>query len=129
MQIFRLSDLHPAPADSRTFTGAARVSRLATDDERSSARVYRVAFDPGARLHWHTHSGPQWLFVLEGRCRVQVWGEPPLDLAAGDSVCIDRDEKHWHGAVPDAPGTHIAVNLGATTTWMEEVTEESYAGR
>jgi 4-carboxymuconolactone decarboxylase len=37
-------------------------------------------------------------------------------------------ERHWHGAVPGSEGTHIAVNVNATTTWGEPVSDEEYAG-
>ncbi|HVB38763.1 MAG TPA: cupin domain-containing protein [Vicinamibacterales bacterium] len=128
MQFFTSDDVHPSPADPKTFTGPARVARLTTGDAHASARVYRVEFGRDARLHWHEHSGVQWLFVVDGSCRVQQWGEPARDLVAGDSVCIEAGAKHWHGAAPGRTGTHIAVNLGATTTWGEEVTEEEYKG-
>ncbi|MDE3153661.1 MAG: cupin domain-containing protein [Acidobacteriota bacterium] len=129
MPYFTASDLHPGPADPKTFTGTARVARLSAGDGQGSVRVYHVAFDRGARLHWHRHSGAQWLFVVEGCCRIQQWGEPPRDLVAGDSVCIEPCTRHWHGAAPGHTGTHIAVNLGATTTWEEGVTEEEYQGK
>ena len=88
--------------------------------------MYRVDFDRDARLHWHAHNGPQWLFVVEGCCRVQKRGEPARDLVAGESVCIEADAVHWHGAAPGGTGAHIAVNLGTATTWAEGVTEKEY---
>lgn len=90
--------------------------------------VYRVEFESGARTNWHRHSGPQWLFVIEGRVRVQRWGEPPSDVAAGDAVVVGPGEKHWHGAVPGARGTHLAVNIDVKTEWLEPVSDEEYAG-
>lgn len=88
--------------------------------------VYRVAFDDGGRTNWHRHSGPQWLFVVEGRIRVQRQGEPAQDLEIGDAVVFAPDEKHWHGAVPGYTGTHLAVNVDVTTTWQEPVSESEY---
>lgn len=89
--------------------------------------IYRVEFDAGARTHWHTHTGPQWLLVVEGRVRVQKWGEPVQDLAAGDAAVIEPGEKHWHGAAPGSRGTHLAVNIKAATEWLEPVSDEQYA--
>ncbi|MGE5171407.1 MAG: cupin domain-containing protein [Rudaea sp.] len=103
----------------------ARSARLAAAQEGVPVGVYRVEFEAGARTHWHTHSGPQWLFVLDGRIRVQVWGETARDVGAGDAVVIAPNEKHWHGAAPESHGTHLAVNVNATTKWLEPVAEES----
>jgi len=65
--------------------------------------------------------------VVEGRVRVQVEGADALDLEAGDAVVIAPGERHWHGAAPKSQGTHIAVNVNATTTWLEPVSDEEYA--
>ncbi len=85
-----------------------------------------LAFEPGARTDWHAHSGPQLLYVVEGRCRVQAWGEAMQEVGPGDTVYIAPDEKHWHGAAPATGTVHIAVNIDARTTWLERVSEEQY---
>jgi quercetin dioxygenase-like cupin family protein len=87
-----------------------------------------LTFSDGGRTNWHKHSGPQWLFVVEGRVRVQTEGSVHQDLAAGDAVVIAPGERHWHGAAPGSGGTHIAVNVNAATTWLEPVSEEEYGG-
>jgi quercetin dioxygenase-like cupin family protein len=126
MKIFRGSDTPFNPADMNSFVGAARTKRLASDEQAMPVHVYHVQFDSGARTNWHTHSGPQWLLITEGRIRVQRWGAPAQDVEAGDAVVFAPGEKHWHGAVPGSAGVHIAVNVNATTTWLERVTDEAY---
>jgi quercetin dioxygenase-like cupin family protein len=128
MQSFTVASMPFSPADSKTFTGTARVARLTARDESGGVRVYRVDFDRDARLHWHAHNGPQWLFVVEGCCRIQKRGEPPCDLVAGESACIHAGEEHWHGAAPGHAGAHLAVNLGTATQWGKEVGDEEYGG-
>ena len=128
MRIFRSSDAPVGPVDPATFLGQATVQRLAHDETAVPVGVYRVTFSDGARTNWHTHSGPQWLFVVEGRVRVQVEGADALDLEAGDAVVIAPGERHWHGAAPGSAGTHIAVNINAATTWLEPVSDEEYHG-
>jgi 4-carboxymuconolactone decarboxylase len=64
--------------------------------------------------------------IISGRIRVQRWGEAPEDVGGGDMVVIEPGEKHWHGAAPGSPGTHLAVNLNATTEWLEAVSDEQY---
>ena len=128
MHLYHDNNLDWEPADPAHFTGAARVKRVATEPGDPTVKVYRVAFEPGARTGWHVHTGPQLLYIVEGRCRVQRWGEPAQEAGPGDTVYIAPDEKHWHGAAPDAATVHIAVNVDARTTWMERVTEAEYGG-
>ena len=129
MKIFRGADVPFAPSDGNTFTGRARSRRLAADDAGRKVAVYHVEFEEGARTHWHAHSGPQWLLVVEGRVRVQTEGQPAEDVEAGDAVAIAPGKKHWHGAAPGSRGAHLAVNVEATTTWMERVEEGDYRSR
>ena len=129
MRIFRSSDVPVGPVDPATFLGQATVQRLAHDETSVPVGVYRVAFADGARTNWHRHSGPQWLFIVEGRVRVQVEGGDVQDLQTGDAVVIVPGERHWHGAAPGSAGTHIAVNVNAATTWLEPVRDEEYEGK
>jgi quercetin dioxygenase-like cupin family protein len=129
MRIFRSSDAPVGPVDPATFLGRATVQRLARDEAGVPVGAYRVIFSDGARTNWHSHSGPQWLFVVEGRVRVQVERGDSQDLEAGDAVVIAPGERHWHGAAPGSTGTQIAVNVNAATTWMEPVSDEEYAGQ
>lgn len=121
MKVFRFSEAPLKSGDPMTFTGPVRTSRLASDDAGTPAHVYRVEFEPGGRTHWHVHSGPQWLLVIEGRIRAQLWGGDPVDLDTGDAMVFGAGEKHWHGAAPGGRGTHLAVNINMTTEWLEPV--------
>ena len=129
MKIFRAAQIHPEAGDPQTFTGAVMRTTLASEKQGTPVNVYRVAFEPGARTHWHTHDGPQWLFVIEGRIRIQKLGEPAHEVEEGDAVVIQPGEKHWHGATSASRGVHLAVNVNAATNWMEPVTDDEYAGR
>src|SRR5260370_5478924 len=126
MEMFRGDAAPFAAADVNSFTGPARPKRLASDVVGVPTHVYRVEFEESGRTNWHTHTGSQWLFIVEGRVRVQKWGEPALEVSAGDAVVIHPGEKHWHGAAPGARGAHIAVNVNATTDWLEPVSESDY---
>lgn len=129
MKVYRSSQLEWQTGDPKTFTGDVRSRVLADAEGPPPVRSFRVEFESGARTHWHAHSGPQWLYVIEGRCRLHKWGEPPQDLDAGDCATIAPGEKHWHGTAPGAARTsHIAVNISAMTSWMEPVTEAQYRG-
>ena len=126
MKIFRAAQIASEGGDPNTFTGDVTRTTLAGDTAGTPVNVYRVEFEPGARTHWHTHDGPQWLLIVEGRIRIQKLGEPAIEVVTGDAVVIQPGEKHWHGATPTERGAHLAVNVKTATRWMEPVTDEQY---
>jgi quercetin dioxygenase-like cupin family protein len=122
-----LRELPFEPADPKNFVGSARVKKLPmVEDDAQSIIVYLVEFEAGGRTNWHRHSAPQLLLVKEGRGLVQKWGEPVRAIAAGDAICIDPGEKHWHGAAAGTSMAHFAVNLTLTTEWLEPVSDDQY---
>jgi 4-carboxymuconolactone decarboxylase len=113
-------------ADPRHFTGSARVARMLGFATNPEVNVYRVMFDAGARTAWHIHSGMQLLVVLEGECALLTLSEGFQIIATGGVAVIPPGEKHWHGALPLTPMTHLAINVNATTEWLELATDEDY---
>src|SRR5262252_9418468 len=126
MKIFRASHIPSEGGDPNTFTGTVTRTTLASDTAGTPVNVYRVEFEPGARTHWHTHDGPQWLFVVEGRIRVHKDDELTIEVGVGDAIVIQPGERHWHGATATERGVHLAVNVNARTNWMEPVTDAQY---
>ena len=127
MKLLQGDDVPFQPADPKNFVGSARVKKLPmVEDGGQAVIVYLVEFEAGGRTNWHRHSAPQLLLVKEGRGLMQKWGEPVRAIAAGDAVCIESDEKHWHGAAPEARMAHFAVNLTLTTQWLEPVSDDQY---
>ena len=126
MEIFRGGDVPLRIADAHTFVGTAHIQKLAQATDGTPVVVYRVEFSDGGRTNWHVHSGPQWLLMIDGRVRVQTWGQPALDIETGDAVVIAPGEKHWHGAAPGSRGTHLAINVNFTTEWLEPVSDADY---
>ena len=126
MKIFCGRDVPPQVVDPRSFVGTAYMKRLADGRSGVPVIVYHVDFEPGARTNWHSHSGAQWLLIIEGRIRIQKWGEATREVGAGDTVMIAPGEKHWHGGAPGERGVHLAVNVDATTEWLEPVSDDQY---
>lgn len=114
------------PGNPDYFTGQVTLRTMAATDPPTNVKMFRVEFAAGARTHWHTHGGVQVLVVLEGRCRFQHEGGPVEEAGSGEVIQIPGGEKHWHGAAPDFPMVHLAVNIDAETAWLEPVTEEHY---
>lgn len=128
MDVFQLAGRDVERLDPANFTGRGTLIRMTGVSQRPPVNAYRVAFEAGTRTAWHTHTGTQLLLVTEGRCRCQTAGEPVQEVAAGGIVAIPAGERHWHGATPDAPMTHVALNIEASTTWFEKVSDEEYRG-
>jgi quercetin dioxygenase-like cupin family protein len=81
--------------------------------------VSMVRFEAGARTHWHSHSGGQLLFVVEGEGWLQSRGDEVRSIRAGDAVSLAPGEVHWHGAKKDAGIAQLMVTVGKPT-WFEE---------
>ncbi|WP_234478847.1 cupin domain-containing protein, partial [Streptomyces sp. MBT65] len=84
----------------------------------------------GAHTAWHTHPHGQVLHVTEGEGLVQRKGGAVESIRAGDTVWIEPDEWHWHGAGPRTFMTHLAVveaaEDGTTACWDEHVDPANY---
>ncbi|HUS15561.1 MAG TPA: cupin domain-containing protein [Chloroflexia bacterium] len=118
-------DLPAQPGSADNFTGAVEVRMVAAG--QGSAGVGRVTFHRGGRTHWHSHSGEQTLYFLEGQGRVCERGQGPVDATPGDITRIPAGAEHWHGAHPDEPRgmTHLSITFG-TTTWLDPVSDDEY---
>jgi len=117
----------PGPAD--WFTGAVRIDPLFTAPDPALVAGASVTFSPGARTHWHTHPLGQTLIVTAGLGWAQHEGGPIEEIRPGDVVWFAPNEKHWHGATPTTPPTHIAIQErlnGKVVDWLEPVTDTQY---
>jgi len=121
MKLVRSKDRPDREADPRTFSGPALVQPLLGRGDGAGVRLYRVAFEPGVRMSWHRHDGAQILVGLSGRCVVGNRAGEEVELTERDVVVVEPHEEHWHGAAAEAPGAHLAINLGGETVWLEPV--------
>lgn len=118
-----------AQGSDQFFTGKVRIDPLFSPTEEMNVSGGLVAFDAGARSAWHTHPAGQTLIVMSGKGWTQVWGGPIEEINEGDVVNCPKDVKHWHGASPDSPMSHLAITGykdGKNVEWMEKVTDEQY---
>lgn len=109
----------PREADPETFVLPAFTQALVGKGDGLPVRVYRVGFEAGSRMSWHRHDGAQLLYGLSGTCVVVNRAGEEVRLGPGDIVVVEPHEEHWHGAPQDAPGEHLAINLGSETVWLE----------
>jgi quercetin dioxygenase-like cupin family protein len=121
-------DTQQGPAEN--FTGSVWLDVIAAPAAPSRLRMFNVRFTPGAHTAWHRHPYGQILYVLEGEGLVQRKGGDVEAIRAGDTVWIEPDEWHWHGAGPRTFMTHLAVveaaEDGTTTEWDAHVGPDEY---
>lgn len=122
----RTMDAAPAPfgTDAR-FTGEVSGAYLAPGGD-PQLHAYVVHFAPGSRTAWHIHERGQLLICTAGLGYVGTRDGQVAELRPGVAVWTDAGEAHWHGAGPDEPMTHVAVQTetpgGSAVTWQEPVT-------
>ena len=116
-------------AYARYFVGQSYLNMIS----KEQVPIGVVTFEPGCRNNWHIHhavkGGGQILIVTAGRGYYQEYGQPARALHPGDVVNIPAGVKHWHGAAPDSPFQHLAVEVpaeGGRTEWCEPVSDEDY---
>lgn len=129
IQIIRSGSQPSRLAPSEHFTGTVRVDPLFSAKAPGHVGGALVTFEPGARTAWHTHPLGQILIVTSGTGRVQRWGDPVQEIHQGDVVWIPPGQKHWHGAAPNSPMSHIAIVEqldGKAVDWMEKVSDAQY---
>jgi quercetin dioxygenase-like cupin family protein len=129
MELRRNGTQHSSKGSDEYFTGRVRIDPLFEAPAPARTRAASVTFEPGARSAWHTHPLGQTLIVTSGCGWVQSEGKPKLEIRPGDVVWCPPNERHWHGATPTTPITHIAIQEaldGKVVEWMEKVSDEQY---
>ena len=120
MRIARASDTPKGPMDLSNFSGGSVERRDYGVIDEPAGTALAVSFAAGARTNWHSHPGGQVLFILEGQARTAVRDGAATSLEPGDLLTALPGEEHWHGAGPDGPMTHLAIQFG-DTAWREAV--------
>jgi quercetin dioxygenase-like cupin family protein len=112
------------------FTGVVFLEPLVEAPAPARVRAVRVTFEPGARTAWHRHPLGQALLVVSGVALIGHDDGTVDRVTPGGTVWFEPGERHWHGASPDAPMTHIAIQEagedGSAAAWEEHVTDEEY---
>jgi quercetin dioxygenase-like cupin family protein len=131
LQISRSGSRPAVPAPVAHFTGVVRVQPLFDAIAPARTSAVSVTFEAAARTAWHTHPLGQRLIVTSGVGRIQRSGDRIEEIRPGDVVWIPPGQKHWHGASPTSPMTHIAIVEalgGKVVDWLEQVSDQEYRG-
>lgn len=111
------------------FTGKVTVSAPFEASVPSRLSGATVTFKAGARTAWHSHPLGQTLIVTDGLGWTQVEGGPVVEMRVGDVVVCPPGLRHWHGAAPTGPMSHVAVAEtldGKAVEWGEQVSAADY---
>jgi len=120
------SGLSPTSAPATHFDGAASVTSPFSGTGEARLRGATVTFQKGARTHWHAHPLGQLLVITAGHGWVQAENEPLRQVRAGDIVWTGPGVRHWHGAAPSSPMTHVAISEmadGQSVLWLGPVSD------
>ena len=129
MDIFRAGSKPTKRSSSEWFTGTVWQDPIIEAPEPARVRALKVSFEPGARTAWHTHPLGQTLHIINGTGLVGLRNALPKIVNAGDTVWIQPNEEHWHGATPTNSMSHIALQEamnGTVANWLEKVIDEDY---
>lgn len=129
MEVSRSASRQPSRGPAENFTGTVAIRMLFGPKGTSQVGAALVTFEPGARTAWHSHPLGQRLVVLSGTGRTQVEGGPVEEIREGDVVWCPPNVRHWHGASPSSPMSHIAIQEslnGSPVTWLEHVADRQY---
>ncbi len=60
-------------------------------DSKSEVRVFTATFKPGDKTPYHTHGFPVTVYVLEGAFTLELKGEAPIVVKAGEAFVEPQD--------------------------------------
>lgn len=129
LEIFRNATRPDKQAPEEWFSGDVWQEPVIEAPTPARLRALIVRFAPGARTAWHTHPLGQTLYVQSGSGLVGLRGQAPQEIKPGDTVWIPPHEEHWHGAAPDQPMVHLAMQEaldGRVADWLEHVSDADY---
>lgn len=101
--VFAADAAAQAPAIKRTL-----LQRIDVGDNRE-AILGLAEISPGAAAGRHTHFGVEFGYVVEGSASLEVEGEMPKLLKAGDSYMIPAGKVHDAKTVGDKPVKVLAT--------------------
>lgn len=124
MHIIRAADREHKVGPAEYFTGEVDMLEL------DGGGALLVTFAPRARTAWHAHPHGQTLHIVSGVARIGREQSAVEELHPGDAVRFEPGERHWHGASPDGPMSHVALARtdedGRPTYWQEHVNDNDY---
>ena len=111
MKIINLKDAEAKTVEgSPLFFGGQVQTQFLLEEEHHAPKISisNVKFNPGARNRFHSHSGEQILYVIEGKGIIAT-KDKEYTITPGMLVFIPPGEIHWHGATKDSSFAHLSI--------------------
>jgi carboxymethylenebutenolidase len=108
--ITMLTPPRPRRGDETKFIGTVWMDDLLAGHPYRG--IHRVFFAPGARTHLHTHPEGQFLCIVSGSGLRGDQQNQEQEMRLGETIHIDREVQHWHGADSHTAMVHLAISLG-----------------
>ena len=103
--LFSSIALAQAPGIKRTM-----LQRMDVGDNREAVQAI-AEIAPGVAAGRHTHPGVEFGYVMEGSASLEIEGETPRLLRAGDYFMIPAGKVHDAKTVGDAPAKVLATYI------------------
>ena len=123
-----------ALTDDVLFEDVWNRAELSARDRSLITVAVLVRFALGARTAWHSHEKGQYLRVTAGVGRFGTRDGRIIDVHPGQTIYTPPGQEHFHAAAPGVFMEHIAMlengdDPASTTTWLEHITDDDFAGR
>ena len=131
-EVIKKGSLGGFKGDSKIFSGDVSVEMAFGSNAWRDFSGGVVRFERAARSAWHTHPKGQTLLVLEGAIITgsKVGEKMVVHVARkGDVISCPPGIEHWHGALDNESGTHLALTgeiNGKNVEWHDKVSNEEY---
>ncbi|MER9934169.1 cupin domain-containing protein [Mesorhizobium sp. M0088] len=119
--VLKATDVTTFKGDPNIYTGQVLANRLGYAEHPEGLTLHLVTFFDGACTNWHVHPAGQILHVTTGVGQFQREGDEIVTLLPGDTVTIEPNVRHWHGAAKGQLFAHLAINGDKAPQWFEKV--------
>lgn len=78
-----------------------------------TTEVYMAMIEapPGSAFAPHIHHGDEFSYVVDGAIELEVAGQPPKTVKAGDTIHVERETVHSGKVVSATPAKILAVHI------------------
>jgi quercetin dioxygenase-like cupin family protein len=87
-----------------------------SDKGAQEVQVLKRTFPAGSTSGWHVHPGVETAYLLSGEMLLEMAGQPPMRMRAGDSFTLPRGAAHNGSNVGRVPAVMVityVVDKGA----------------
>ena len=106
----------PVPSSPQSTTVPISTYEVPQDKGQQEVQILKRTFPAGSSSGWHVHPGVETAYLLSGEMLLEMAGQQPMRLRAGDSFTAPRGMAHNgrnFGKVPARMVITYVVDKGA----------------